>query len=175
MGIFSTVQIEKINAMLHELSNEKDRSSAILLGAEIDKVLYDVLNAYLLPEKGKTSSPLLGIDGPLGTLASRIEVVYRVGLISPIMHRELQLLRKIRNHFAHTGVGISFDKSPISELVNSLHIPQWVAEGNANATVLLNAMKTKFILSGAASISLLTYVANNIERVKECRSELVDK
>ncbi len=175
MANFSKEQIEYINSMFQELGDEKDRAAAVLLGAEIDRVLGDILNAYLLPEKGKTSSHLLNTDGPLGTLASRIEIVYRLGIISPLLHKEIHLLRKIRNHFAHSGAGASFDKPPISDIAGCLHIPQWVLDGNIVAQKYITTGKAKFILSGAAAIGLLTHIANNINKVKEHAVEIVAK
>ena len=44
---------------------------------------------------------LLAWTGPLGTFSSRISMAYLLGHIPPWMYRDLELIRGIRNKFAH--------------------------------------------------------------------------
>jgi hypothetical protein len=64
-----------------------------------------------------------GANAPLGTFSSRIEMSYRIGLISVKFTRDLHLVRKIRNDFAHNIHGCSFEdvkvRARVTELCNS--------------------------------------------------------
>lgn len=42
-------------------------------------------------------------NGPLETFSSKIDMAYMLALISPAVRKDLHLLRKIRNEFAHTA------------------------------------------------------------------------
>ncbi|MGA2463020.1 MAG: MltR family transcriptional regulator [Thermodesulfobacteriota bacterium] len=175
MSVLNEEQIDYINEVLHDLSHETDRAAAVLVGAEIDRVLGKILERFLLPVRSKASSPLLEQDGPLGNLASRIELVYRLGLVSTTMHRELHLLRKIRNLFAHRVKGVAFDVLPVSDLVKSLHVPQWLLGGNPAMAQPLGTRKSQFIVSGATAVAWLTSLANKVERRKESENEFRGK
>jgi len=70
---------------------------------------------------GKTSKELLyGSRAPIGTFASRIDLAFALGLINEHEHAECHLIRKIRNEFAHRGVGLSFGDQKISALCDRL-------------------------------------------------------
>lgn len=92
----------KMNEIFAEFFKETDRAAAILISAEIETQLTTLLEQFFVP--GTTSIRLLEPE-PLGSLGAKIELAYRVGMISPELHRELHLIRKIRNKFAHKGAG----------------------------------------------------------------------
>ncbi len=138
------------------------------MGAQIDSALLTILENYLLCSKGN-SSRLLEQDAPLGSLSAKIEISYRLGLTSSLMHRELHLIRKIRNIFAHPPLGVSFEKEPIKNWISELRIPQWTLEGRKDLleSGMFSSNKNKFILSGAATITLLTSIGNRIQKVEK--------
>lgn len=173
MAVLENDQIKYINKVLKELSSESDRASAILLGAEIDSALRTIIEKYLLEPLGN-SSQLLEQDAVLGSFSAKIEICYRLGLISKLIHRELHLIRKIRNKFAHHTIGISFDTQPVKDWVSNLKISQWVLEGRRDIAEdgILDSKKDKFILSGATVITLLTSLGNRIQKVKEKEPEI---
>ena len=111
-------EIAYINRVSSEIFKESDRSVGVLLGAELDVLLEKLLHHALLP-KNKKSNPLLEHDGPLATFSSRIELCYRMGLISEDWHHDLQTIRKIRNEFAHGLLGTDFSTQKIRDLLIS--------------------------------------------------------
>ena len=63
-------------------------------------------------------------NGPFSTLSSKIDVAYALGLLSSEERRELHLLRKIRNEFAHAvDHEISFDSPKLRDWSRALAIP----------------------------------------------------
>ncbi len=88
------------NKFVDEFKNESDRAAVVLGAAKLDLVLYQIIQAYLIPTStGKDE--LLDGDSPLGTFSSKINICYRLGLIDSEFARALHLVRKIRNSFAH--------------------------------------------------------------------------
>lgn len=159
-------QINYLNEAFKEISRESDRAAAILIGAELDYALKEVIEAFILPP-AKKSIELTQADAPLGTMASRIEMAYRMGLISGPFHRELHLIRRIRNEFAHRPAGFSFTSLPVCALCQQLRIAQWVIEGRSDLqiTLHLDSPRNRFILAGISNVTLLSGMHSKIQRV----------
>ena len=58
--------------------------------------------------------------GPFADFMKRIECAYAFGFISKEHRKDLNLIRKIRNHFAHHPLDAAFDKSPIIDWCGNL-------------------------------------------------------
>lgn len=111
--------LEYFNEFLKEFQDETDRGAALVGAALLDKQLLDLLKSHLL--KNKESTELLeGGTAPLGTFSARIKANYCLGLITDLEYRELQLIRKIRNEFAHQAHGLSFENERIASLCAQL-------------------------------------------------------
>ena len=110
-----------------ELENETPRAAAIIAGAFIDGWLRQLIANFMV-EDSRIVDELLGTDEngdrPLSTFASRIKAAYCLGLITRHEYDDLNLIRKIRNRFAHGMHGLSFDDEEIVSLCNSLHMPR---------------------------------------------------
>lgn len=85
---------------LNEELTGSDRSCAILAAAVLDERLATLLRARFCPPVGKEDK-LLGRGGAIESFSSRIEVGYRIGLLSESIRKALDWLRDIRNDAAH--------------------------------------------------------------------------
>ena len=65
---------------------------------------------------------LLGTDSPLSSFSARINASFALGLIPAAVHRDLHLIRKIRNDFAHKLSVHSFEESPFRDWCSELTI-----------------------------------------------------
>lgn len=102
---------------LREFSKEGDRASAIVAGAMLDDALARSIAARLVPAPNKDRDFL---NGPLATFSSRIDTAYQLGLVSEFLHRDLHLIRKIRNDAAHAHRDFSFDEPKTRDRVRAL-------------------------------------------------------
>jgi mannitol operon repressor len=67
-----------------------------------------------------TSADLVeGFNAPLGTMSTRTAAAYSLGLIHEREFKELEILRRVRNRFAH-GVHVSFDMQDVKALCQNL-------------------------------------------------------
>jgi DNA-binding MltR family transcriptional regulator len=64
-----------------------------------------------------------GSEAPLSNFSARIKTAYCLGLITKKEYDDLNLIRKIRNKFAHRLHGYSFDHKEIIDWCNSLKTP----------------------------------------------------
>jgi len=111
--------LEYFSAFLKEYQSETDRGAALVGAAQLDQQLLELLKRYFID--GKESSELLeGALAPLGTFSSRILAAFCLGLISEYEFRELQLIRKIRNEFAHRTHGLMFEDQKVASLCANL-------------------------------------------------------
>lgn len=110
---------EDLANFVQELKLETDRGLPLVGTAFIDEKLKDTLEAFFI--SGKSSNRLLNeANAPLGTLSARLEACFALGLINDYEYAEINLLRKVRNEFAHAKHGISFKTEKIAGLCSTL-------------------------------------------------------
>ena len=110
-------QHERQLEVLRALSDESPRGMVLVLAAELDRLLLELLRAVM--SKTKHTEELLNGDGGISTFSARIATAFALQLIEEEEHRDLTLIRKIRNDFAHK-LGASFDDQSISNRVREL-------------------------------------------------------
>jgi DNA-binding MltR family transcriptional regulator len=109
--------LKLLNAELHGTS---DRSCIITAASIIDHLLLEFLRARLVPNSSSQDSLFDGANAPIGTFSSRIDLSYRVGLISSQFARDLHLIRRMRNDVAHSIVARTFADPGVADQV--LHL-----------------------------------------------------
>lgn len=113
---------ESFQKFVDEFKNESDRAAVVLGAAKLDLLLYQIIQAYLLPVTTGRDELLDG-DSPLGTFSSKISFVYRTGLVDSHFAKALHLIRKIRNAFAHEVSGCSLTNGAHADRVKELVLP----------------------------------------------------
>jgi hypothetical protein len=84
-----------------KVAGESDRAAVIIGAARLDVGLEGLLKKVMSHHPGSQDS-LFDQDRALGSFAPRIALAYRLGLISDEFEHALQMIRKIRNDFAHS-------------------------------------------------------------------------
>lgn len=132
--------LEYFSDFLKEFQGESDRGAALVGAALLDKQLHDLLLSHFLDKK-ESLELLEGGSAPLGTFSARIKMSYCLSLITDFEHRELQLIRKIRNEFAHQTHGLTFQNEKVVSLCGNLHdrMPDAKEKG------IERTIRTKFI------------------------------
>jgi mannitol operon repressor len=115
--------LKDFSAFLREFQSETDRGAALVGAALIDQKLADTLRSFFAA--GKTAGELLdGGTAPLGTFSARIKAAYALGLIDDFELTECDLIRKVRNEFAHSIHGTTFAEPKIMALCDRLQSDQ---------------------------------------------------
>ena len=99
-----------------EYGRTSARSFALVAASMLDELVKQLLVAHLLPPTGRDSL-FGGPHAPLGSFSARIDLSHRIGLISPRLARDLHLIRRIRNDFAHSFDDLSFSTPEIAQRV----------------------------------------------------------
>lgn len=102
------------------LRNESDRACAVLGAAVLDRIVGDLLRAAMAEG---TPKALFEGYGPLASFSARIDVCLGLGIISLDECRDLHLIRKIRNTFAHEmDHTLTFTSKPVADRIAELRI-----------------------------------------------------
>lgn len=120
--IFHYRTADEFRKFAQEFKNESDRAAVILGTAQLDLLLFQLLDCTLLPVTGGKDELLEG-DSPLATFSSRINICYRLGLIEPEFVRALHLVRRIRNSFAHEVSSATLATGAHRDRVRELIVP----------------------------------------------------
>ena len=134
-----------------ELVKESDRGVALYATAHIDTEIEKLLRKKLVGSE-KHLKEILSFNGPLGTFSSKIKLSYSLGLIDKVMMDDINILRKIRNEFAHSDEAVSFDTQNIKDLCCNLQLN--IREENVPS-------RTKF-MNVAAGVAGLLYGAQHV-------------
>ena len=120
---FSDSQVE-IASFRMDLEGESDRAAVIIAASKLDELLRDLIVARLVPSN-TSHDELVDGDRPLSSFSARISIALRLGLIDAEIARSLDLIRKIRNDFAHSARLTSLSSEThikrVKELVRPFH------------------------------------------------------
>jgi DNA-binding MltR family transcriptional regulator len=87
----------------------------------LDDKLKEILESFLVDSK-VSRKLLTSHNAPLREFASRIDAAYALGFLDDAEHRELHVIRDIRNDFAHDWRTLAFETQSVRDRVRNLHI-----------------------------------------------------
>lgn len=113
------VELDSLNRFMRVVGEQDERAMVLALATFIEDTLGRLLLAYFRNCKA-TRELVEGFSAPLGTLGSRIKVAYAVGLVTEEQFKDMEILRKVRNQFAHNWEGVSLERNDIAAMVGQL-------------------------------------------------------
>ncbi len=105
----------------NSLNPESDRGCALMAASFLDSEL-DLLLRQCVVNNHHVIDDIFGQSRPISTFSSRIDLSYLLGLIDSDTHRDLHLIRKIRNDFGHVHTPLSFEERTIAARCRELKI-----------------------------------------------------
>ena len=126
-----------------ELSGETDRGVALFTAAYLDDRLAVMLRTFFVSDQA-VADPLFKGTGALSSFSGRIDLSYLTGLLSSSLRRELHLIRKVRNEFAHSAKVVRFTDEAIAARCNEL-----------SRATLANEPRLKFIQSAMSLAGII--------------------
>lgn len=112
-------ELDSLNRFMRLVGEQDERAMVLSLATFIEDTLGRLLLAYFRDCKA-TRELIEGFSAPLGTLGSRIKAVYAVGLVTEEQFKDMEILRKVRNQFAHNWEGVSLARNDIAAMVGQL-------------------------------------------------------
>jgi DNA-binding MltR family transcriptional regulator len=116
--------VEQAEQVEKEFYGTSDRACAILFAGWVELALDRALKSVFRADISSTlSKRLFEFDGSVGTFSAKIDVAYGLGLFGQQSHHDLELIRAIRNGFAHCGQPLEFTTAETADVCAHLQIP----------------------------------------------------
>ncbi|MFN3767379.1 MAG: MltR family transcriptional regulator [Ectopseudomonas guguanensis] len=108
------------------IAYESDRGCIIVAAALLDKQLEDSIRKHIkrFSVSKSLEKSLFDLSGPISNFSAKISICRSFGLIDEIAYKDLMILRKLRNSFAHEAEGASFTSASVRQKVKSMHFVQ---------------------------------------------------
>lgn len=145
-----------LRAARREVDEQTDRAAAIIACAILDDVLTRALQKRLILA-GNVKDYLFSHDknGPVSTLANKINIGFAVGIINKDVHTDLHNVRRIRNHFAHKLEQHRFKDPEVAQWCTSLHAPSQIKDPRKRFLYVTFGASTALMLVAKLDIKLL--------------------
>jgi hypothetical protein len=104
-----------------EIEESHDRAAAVVAAAFVEDRLATALKARLHQDETITDN-MFRSSGPLGTFKAKIDLAYLVGLCSKQAHSDLEIIRRIRNEFAHELTTKTFENQRVKDLTTNFEL-----------------------------------------------------
>lgn len=108
------------NDFVGRFHDESDRAAAVLAGGYLDAFLESALRSVLTP--GGRTDDLFDARGVLQSFAAKIGLSFSLGIVTEPLARDMDLVRKVRNYFAHHVWEASFDSSPVCDWCSQIGV-----------------------------------------------------
>ena len=118
-GAPEAATLASLNRFLSLVGAQDERAMVLSLATFIEDTLGRLIIAYFRSCKA-TKELVEGFSAPLGTLGTRTKAAFAFGLITEEQFRDMEILRKIRNQFAHNWEGVSLARNDLQALVGQL-------------------------------------------------------
>jgi DNA-binding MltR family transcriptional regulator len=112
-----------LNQIDAEMDSMPDRAAAIMLAVRVELYLQTSIMRILKRQDGDTEKILIETDGPMVTFYSKICLSYALGIIDETELHNLNIVRAVRNAFAHANRPISFTTIEIEQECSGLYLP----------------------------------------------------
>ena len=102
----------------------------------LEEGLRELLSGFLVPNPSSSDTLFDGPTSPFGSFSAKIDVAYRLSLVSDKFCRDLHIIRRIRNEVAHKPQGFTFEDQGTRERIAALsqshgiylRSPNWVVQ-----------------------------------------------
>ena len=102
-----------LEQMIASANEESDRGCALILSSNLENRLGKLIKELCVNLTKEVEKRLFCGTGGFATFSSRIDTCYALGQIGEEEYRDLNLIRKIRNEFAHTEGELTFESQSI--------------------------------------------------------------
>lgn len=112
----------EVSTKRFDIVDESDRGAAIVGAALLEDALVTKLkNSMSLEQMSqKQVKDVFDLNGPLSNFSAKISIAFAFGLIDKKTFDDLQIVRKLRNKFAHSSTELSFDDEEVKSQINNM-------------------------------------------------------
>jgi len=131
------------STVIAEINGQTDSAAAILAVSFLEDRLAELLQAWLFDEP-KVVDKMFGGSGPLATFSAKIDMGLLLGILEKSRHRELHLIRRIRNTFTHGLEAVTFETPKIRDQCENFSPPTFLDSPYIDPAELEKIKQTDF-------------------------------
>jgi hypothetical protein len=117
-------QFNDLIAIEIEFYASSDRAAVILQASNVENILQGVIEKKLRQPLGNDlRDRIFDGNGPLASFSHKIMMGYALGLFANMFRHDLDLIRELRNGFAHVRHPMTFTTPEVAEVCKHLQLP----------------------------------------------------
>jgi DNA-binding MltR family transcriptional regulator len=147
--------------LMEEIKHTSDRTAAIVLSAWVEQNLEMKIIAALPRRDEETVKKLQERDSALSGFYSKIHLAFALGLIDEETRDNLDVIRRIRNVFAHAAVFVTFQTPEIAKEIEKLKTTTEASPQMAE----FSAERSRFT-SACAVFAILTVIKQQTHKIE---------
>ncbi len=121
----SNLTVDDALAFEAEAYGFNDRARTIILGSVLESALEEFLRSKTRPSLNSDDrNALFDLSGPLGNFSSKILVGYAFNWYGPNTRHDMDLVRLMRNAFAHSQKNMDFEAPAVAAMCAQLRAPE---------------------------------------------------
>jgi hypothetical protein len=110
------------NALNIDLYSASDRAAAVLWGSLVDRAVERLIRTAMRP---KGVDDIFDHNGPCGSFSNKIQIAYALELFGTKTRHDLNLIRTLRNGFAHSRKPMRFTTPVVRKICDRLMFPDF--------------------------------------------------
>jgi hypothetical protein len=112
-------------AMEQEFYGESARAVVILQASMVEALLETAIQQKMRRDlSAEMKKDIFEFEGPVGSFSAKVTIAFALEIIGPKTKRDLDLIRLMRNQFAHCRKPLRFDMPEVAEVCIHLLLPE---------------------------------------------------
>ncbi len=108
------IQARDIETMHEEYVHMTDQATALVFCAMVERSLERAILSRMVRMRKKDRLGLFEGLGPIASIAAKIKIAASLGIVGPNASSDLEIIKNIRNQFAHSFHRITFDTKSVA-------------------------------------------------------------
>lgn len=144
--------------LFNTLLKESDKGLALIGATVMKDALEHCFSRKFIHGLGTTClDDIFNYEGPLGSFSNRIKIAYALGTFNSVVRDELEIIRDIRNAFAHSVIHLSISTKEIAEATEEL-VAYHLLDESLKVNDILRGTFTMTIVNLYTFLSLGTFI-----------------
>jgi DNA-binding MltR family transcriptional regulator len=108
---------DRIMVLAESLGRQTHSGTTMMIAAALDRLLETALTSKMTRDSREVRDSLFGEFGVLRAFSAKIELSFAMGIVDRQAQRQLTMIRKVRNTFAHTDDLLTFESEAVQTVI----------------------------------------------------------
>jgi hypothetical protein len=167
-------QVKRVTDVRNKAGGQKNRAKVLVFASAIESDLGELFAKYFVGSAGIKDDRLIDPKKSSSMdLSVKIELAYRLGLISHRLRNHLNMIREFRNDCAHLENDFDFDEGNNKSRINSAFLELGSKTQETFNPKSSNSYEEKFETFSSLCILMIQNQIDNIQKTREQSQEVI--